>query len=260
VPASNGRALEKARMLACDAIILDLEDAVGGGEKTLARVAVAEALAARAFGARPTIVRINALTSPFGVDDLKAARGADAILLPKVESDADLAAARLLTAQPLWAMIETPAAVLALGAIAPRTEALVLGANDLLKEMGGRHRGDRANLHFAMSAVVTAARAHGALALDSVHNDIADIGGFESACALGRDFGFDGKTLIHPAQIEPARAAFAPSPDEVAQARRLLAAFALPENRDKGVIAFEGRMVERLHAQMAQAILDEVSA
>lgn len=260
MPASNARAIDKARGLACDAVILDLEDAVGENEKPAARAAVANAIAARAFGARPTIVRINALTSPFGADDLKAARSADAILLPKVDSAADLAAARLLTPQPLWAMIETPAAVLALPQIAAQAAALVLGANDLVKDMGGRMRGDRANLHFAMGALVTAARAHGALALDSVHNDIADMAGLESACALGRDFGFDGKTLIHPAQIEPVRAAFAPSAAELEQARRLLAAFALPENRDRGVIAFEGRMVERLHAQMAQALLDEATA
>ena len=135
----------------------------------------------------------------------------------------------------------------------------MLGANDLLKDMGARHVAGRANLTYAMSAIVTAARAHGALALDSVHNDISDIAGFESACTLARDFGFDGKTLIHPAQIAPARTAFAPSPDDVERARRLLAAFELPENRGRGVIAFEGRKVERLDAQMAQAVLDEAA-
>ena len=237
-------------------MILDLEDAVGDAEKNSARAAVAQAIAASAFAPRLTVVRINALTSLHGADDLKAARGADAILLPKVESAADLAAARLLTRQPLWAMIETPAAVLNLPAIARESAALVLGANDLLKDMGARHRADRANLHHAMSALVTAARAHGALALDAVHNDMADMAGFESACVMARDFGFDGKTLIHPAQIAPARAAFAPTADEVDRARRLVAAFALPENRDKGVIAFEGRMVERLDAQIAQGLLD----
>jgi citrate lyase subunit beta/citryl-CoA lyase len=258
VPASNARALEKARILDCDAVILDLEDAVGEAEKIQARAVAAQAVAARAFGARFTVVRINALTSAWGADDLKASRGADAVLLPKVDSVADLAAARLLApATRFWAMIETPAAVLALPQIAREVAVLVLGANDLLKDMGARPRGDRVNLHYAMTALVTAARAHGALALDAVHNDIADIAGFETACAMARDFGFDGKSLIHPAQIAPCAAAFAPTAEELEQARRLLAAFALPENRDKGVIAFEGQMVERLHADMAQRLWDE---
>jgi citrate lyase beta subunit len=257
VPGSNARAVEKARGLACDAVILDLEDAVGGPAKETARAAAAQAIAAHAFAGRITVVRINALTSAFGADDLKALRGADAILLPKVNSVADLAAARLLAPNiPLWAMIETPAAVLGVREIARECAALVLGANDLLKDMGAHHMEGRANLHYAMAALVTAARAHSALALDAVHNDIADMAGFESACAQARDFGFDGKCLIHPAQIDVARAAFAPSPAELARARRLLAAFDLAENRDKGVIAFEGRMVERLDAQMAQAMLD----
>ncbi len=261
VPASNARAMEKARELACDAVILDLEDAVGEPEKETARAAAAQAIAARAFGARLTVVRINALTSAFGADDLKAVRGADAIALPKVNGVADLAAARLLAPGiALWAMIETPSAVLAAPAIARESAALVLGSNDLLKDMGARHMEGRANLHFAMSALVTAARAHGAIALDAVHNDIADMAGFESACTQARDFGFDGKCLIHPAQIEMAHAAFAPSPDELARARRLLDAFDLPQNRDKGAIAFEGRMVERLDAQTAQAMLDESGA
>jgi len=257
VPANNLRAIAKARTLACDAVILDLEDAVGEGGKEAARAAASQALAGRAFGPRLTVVRINALTGAWGADDLKAARGADAVLLPKVESAADLAAARALApAMPLWAMIETPAAILALPAIARGAAALVLGANDLLKEMRARHRADRANLHHAMAALVTAARAQDALALDGVHNEIADLAGFESACRMARDFGFDGKTLIHPAQIEIARDAFTPSAEEVDRARRLLAAFAAPENRDKGAIAFEGRMVERLDADLARDMLD----
>jgi citrate lyase subunit beta/citryl-CoA lyase len=250
--------MEKARTLACDAVILDLEDAVGAGAKTAARAAVRQAVAARAFGARPTVVRVNALSDDAGADDLKAATGADAILLPKVNGPADLVAARLLAdATPLWAMIETPAAVLALDAIAAQAAGLVLGANDLVKAMGGRHRSDRANLQPAMALTVTAARAHGRIALDSVHNDIADAEGFAAACTLARDFGFDGKTLIHPDQIAPAARAFSPSPDEAARARRLLEAFARPENRDKGAIAFEGGMVERLDAETARRLLEE---
>jgi citrate lyase beta subunit len=258
VPGSNARAIEKARGLSCDAIILDLEDAVGPGAKDGARTAIREAVGARAFGPRPTLVRINAPGSEAGAGDIMAAIGADAILLPKVTGAADLAAARLLAGPtPLWAMIETPAALLALNAIAAEAAGLVLGANDLLKAMGGRHRPDRANLLSAMALTVTAARVHGRIALDSVHNDIADRDGFAAACALGRDFGFDGKTLIHPDQILPARRAFAPAPDETARARRLLEAFARPENRDKGAIAFEGGMVERLDAENAQRVLDQ---
>jgi citrate lyase subunit beta/citryl-CoA lyase len=248
-----------------DAVILDLEDAVGPHEKQAARAAVAAAVDASAFDGRVTVVRINALTSDDGAADIRAAAGADAILLPKVEGPADLAAARLLAprnnsrAIAFWVMVETPRAVQALNDIARHADALVLGANDLLMAMGGRHRSDRANLHFAMSAVVTAARVNGALALDSVHNDIADAAGFAAACALACDFGFDGKTLIHPSQIEACRAAFAPSPDEIAEARALLAEFDKPENRGRGAIAFRGRMVERLHAGMARRLLDETS-
>lgn len=250
--------MEKARHLPADAVILDLEDAVGPHEKNAARQAVAEAVRARAFAGRLTVVRVNALTGEEGVADVQAAAGADAILLPKVESAADLAAARLLAGDtPFWAMIETPRAVLALNDIAHNAAALVLGANDLVMAMGGRQRPERANLHHAMSALVTAARACGALALDSVHNDIADTAGFAAACALARDFGFDGKTLIHPSQIEPARAAFAPTAEERADAKALLAEFDKPQNRGRGAIAFRGRMVERLHADMARRLLDE---
>jgi citrate lyase beta subunit len=243
-------------MLAADGVILDLEDAVGPDEKDAARAAIAAWLAQKPPG-RLAVVRINALTSMHGVADLKAAAHADAILLPKVESAADLAAARLLApGTPLWAMIETPRTVLKVAEIAGGAQALVLGANDLLKDMGGRHRSDRANLIYAMGALVNAARAHGALALDAVHNDIADAQGFAAACAMARDFGFDGKCLIHPSQIEPARAAFAPSAEEIADARALLAEFEKPENRARGVIAFRGRMVERLHADIARHLLE----
>jgi citrate lyase subunit beta/citryl-CoA lyase len=258
VPGSNVRAIEKARSLSCDAVILDLEDAVGPGAKSAARAGAQAAVAARAFGARPTIVRINALHGDDGAEDIRAAAAADAILLPKVESTADLAAARLLAgATPLWAMIETPAAVLGLERIAADAAGLVLGANDLLKAMGGRHRPDRANLQAAMALMVMAARKHGRIALDSVHNDIADKDGFAAACLLARDFGFDGKTLIHPDQIAPARAAFAPSAEEKARALRLLAEFGRPENQGRGAIAFEGGMAERLDAEIALRLLDE---
>ncbi len=257
MPGSNPRALEKARALDCDAVILDLEDAVGPDEKTAARAAVRAWLAQRPAD-RLAALRVNALTSDAGVADLEAAAGADAILLPKVESAADLAAARLLKpGTPLWAMIETPGAVLRLAEIAAEASALVLGANDLLKAMGGRQRPGRANLHYAMAALVTAARAHGRLALDAGYNDFHDSAGLAADCALGRDFGFDGKCLIHPAQIAAARAAFAPSGEEIAEAQALLAEFDRPENRGRGVIAFRGRMVERLHAEVARRLLEQ---
>jgi citrate lyase beta subunit len=249
--------MAKARDLPVDAVVLDLEDAVGPGEKDAARQAVQAWLDTKPTD-RLTVVRINPLTSARGVADMRAAAQADAILLPKVESAADLGAARLLTGNmPLWAMIETPRAVLNVGAIAAASAALLLGSNDLIKDMGARHRPDRANLHHAMAALVTAARAEGCLALDAAHNDIADAQGLAADCALSRDFGFDGKALIHPSQIEPARAAFAPSAAEIEDARALLAEFARPENRERGVIAFRGRMAEQLHAQMARRLLDE---
>jgi citrate lyase subunit beta/citryl-CoA lyase len=258
VPGSNPRAIEKARTLPVDAVILDLEDAVGPGEKDAARSAVRAAVEAGTHAGKLAVVRINPLTGAEGPEDLKAAAGADAVLLPKLESAADLAAARLLAPKAvLWAMIETPLAVLQVNEIAQGAAALVLGSNDLLKAMGARHRTDRANLHYAMAGLVTAARAHDCLALDASHNDFQDEEGFAASCALGRDFGFDGKTLIHPSQIEAAQAAFAPSADEIAEAKALLAEFGRPENRGRGVIAFRGRMVERLHADMAQRLLDE---
>lgn len=240
-----------------DAVVLDLEDAVGPKEKESARDAVRGWLAEKPPG-RMAVVRINPLTGDHGVADLKVAAGADALLLPKVEGAADLTAARLLAgSKPLWAMIETPAAVLHVAEIAAGAAALMMGANDLLKDMGGRQRPDRTNLHYAMAALVTAARAHDCLALDATWNDISDAAGFAADCALGRDFGFDGKTLIHPSQIEPARAAFAPSAEDIAEAQALLDEFDKPENRNKGVIAFRGRMVERLHAELARRLLDE---
>ena len=266
LPGSNARALEKARTLPADALILDLEDAVAPEVKEAARIQVCEALA-QGFGKREVMVRINALASEWGDADLLtvAAAGPDAILLPKVASARDLHRAEQRLAHvpqagetQIWAMIETAGAVLDLGGIASaggRLAGLVLGSNDLIQELGGTHTKDRANLLFVLGQIVLAARAHSLAVIDGVHNDIADSEGFALACAQARSFGFDGKTVIHPSQIGPCNDAFAPSPAEIAAAERIVAAFALPENQGKGAIAVDGRMVERLHEKAARKTL-----
>ena len=255
VPADNARALDKARHVDADALILDLEDSVAAEGKDQARQAASRAVAA--YRPREVIIRINRPGSDYCPEDLEAAVAAkpDAILLPKVHNSAEIGRVRHTVRDiPLWAMIESPSAVLNLREIAGTgVTCLVLGANDLLKEMGARARTDRANLAYAMSAIVLAARAHGASALDGVHNHLDDEPGFAAACAMARDFGFDGKTLIHPAQVAPCNAAFVPSGDEVEAAKRVLKAFA--DNPGKGAIRLDGQMVEKLHADMATRIL-----
>jgi len=250
VPCDNVRALEKARGLDVDVLILDLEDAVAPEAKAQAR---RNALAAvGSFGGRETVIRVNGAGTPWHHDDMAAAMAArpDAILLPKVNSAADIAQSGDIA---LWAMIETPAAVINLREISHGVRCLVLGGNDLLKEMGARHRADRANLHSVMAQLVLVARAHHIAALDGVHNRIDDAEGFALACDMARDFGFDGKTLIHPGQIAACHAAFVPSPDEVDAAKRVLAAFA--DNPGRGAIRLDGRMVEALDAEIAVALL-----
>jgi citrate lyase subunit beta/citryl-CoA lyase len=250
VPCDNARALEKARGLDVDVLILDLEDAVAPDAKAQARRNAVAALGH--FGSRETVIRINAKGTPWHDEDLATALAAspDAVLLPKVNSAADISQAGDI---PFWAMIETPAAVINLHEISHGVQGLVLGGNDLLKEMGARHRADRANLHSVMAQMVLVARAHHIAALDGVHNRLDDAEGFAQACEMARDFGFDGKTLIHPTQIAACRAAFVPSPDEVEAAQRVLAAFA--DNPGKGAIRLDGRMVEALDAEIAVALL-----
>ena len=273
MPGSNARALEKARSLSADTLILDLEDAVAPDAKDLARTQVADAVKARGFGKHEIVVRINALSTPWGERDLAAAVEAmpEAILVPKISTPADLSAveARLGTARAnlaLWAMIETPLAILDIAAIAGsggRLACFVMGTNDLIKEMHGAHTRDRANLSAALALSVYAARANNLAAIDGVFNDIQDSDGFVVACHQARSFGFDGKTLIHPTQIEPCNTIFAPSPEEVVAARELIAAFELPENQGKGAIKHEGRMVELLHADIARrtvALADAIAA
>jgi citrate lyase subunit beta/citryl-CoA lyase len=269
MPGSNARAIEKARALPADALIFDLEDAVAPDSKELARAQVSGAVTAGGFGPREVVIRINALGTQWGSADLAAAVevGPDAILVPKVSSAADLSdVAAAAQGARLWAMIETPRAILHISEIAGaggRLECLVMGTNDLIKDMRGKPLLGRENLAAALTLSVLAARANDLAIIDGVFNNIADPAGFHAECLRARGFGFDGKTLIHPSQIAPCNEIFAPSAEEVEAARRMIAAFELPENRDKGAIALDGKMVERLHAETARhtvAIADAIAA
>ncbi|MEG3176202.1 CoA ester lyase [Sphingomonas sp. RB3P16] len=260
MPASNLRAIVKARGLDCDAVILDLEDSVAPERKAEAREQAIVVAAEGGFGDRLLVLRVNGLDTAWGAADCHAAAdaGFDAVLLPKVSAPANLALARALLGDvPLWAMIETCAAMLALPAIvaAPGLAGLVAGTNDLAKEMRCTPGADRLPLLPHLTAIVTAARAHGLIALDGVSNVLADSPELAAECAQGAAFGFDGKTLIHPAQIAPANRAFAPSAARVAWAQAVIAAFALPENADKGAIRVDGEMVERLHLEEAERVV-----
>jgi len=273
MPASNPRAVEKARSLPCDIVILDLEDAVLPDAKAGARADAVAAVTAGGFGRREVVIRVNALSTPWGEADLAAAAsaGPDAVLVPKVRGPEDIAAYdRALAAAPshtrLWAMIETPQAIFALDAIAgapSRLAALTMGINDLAKEMGARQTSDRAPFHAAMALSVMAARAHGLAILDGVHNEIDDLAALEAVCRQGVDFGFDGKSLIHPSHLEICNTAFTPAPAEVAWSRAVIAAFDAPENAGKGALRVEGRLAELLHRDQALslvAIADAIEA
>jgi citrate lyase beta subunit len=263
LPASNPRAIEKARALPCDVAVLDLEDAVAPEAKDAARAAAVEAVRGGGFAPRLG-VRINGLDTPWGEADLAALAGSGVqlIVAPKVE---DAAAVRALAGRvpagaALWAMIETPGALLDLPAIARAAsatalEALMLGVNDLAVGLGIGAAPDREPLKPWLAATVAAARAHGLLAIDGVWNDFSDADGLAAECAQARSYGFDGKSLIHPSQIEPANLAFSPTPEEAAQARAIVAAFAAPEAAGKGAIRVGGRMVERLHLAAAGRLL-----
>lgn len=267
MPASNAKAIEKARTLDCDAVILDLEDAVAPEAKETARAQALEAVKAGGFGRREVIVRCNGLDTPWGADDLAAAAaaGPDAILVPKVNDAADVAAydAAIKGAPDktrLWAMIETCRSVFRLDEIAAaskstRLSAWVMGTNDLAKEMRARQTPGREPFNAALGLAVAAARAYGLVILDGVYNDIDNDAGLEAICEQGVDFGFDGKTLIHPRQVEICNRVFSPSAGDVAFARAVIAAFALPENAGKGAIRVEGRMAELLHLAQAQRLV-----
>jgi citrate lyase subunit beta/citryl-CoA lyase len=261
LPASNTRAIEKARSLTCDLAVLDLEDAVAPEMKPEARAAAVAAAREGGFGPRLG-VRINGLDTPWGSDDLKALLDApvDLIVAPKVESATTVHAlsAALRPGAALWAMIETPRALVDMRAIAEAGGALsglMLGVNDLAKELKTGASPDREPLKPWLAAVVAHARANGLLAIDGVFNRIKDEAGFTAECAQGRLYGFDGKSLIHPSQIEGANAAFGVSAEEVERARKVVAAFAAPEAEGLGVLRVEGEMVERLHLAQAEELL-----
>ncbi|WP_322865154.1 HpcH/HpaI aldolase/citrate lyase family protein [Aquicoccus sp. G2-2] len=260
IPGSKERALEKARSLPVDAIIFDLEDAVTPDAKVAARTTLTSALAEGGYGNRTRIVRINGFDTEWGQDDARAVAEmqADAVLLPKVNSAQDIAALATLTGDlPVWAMMETAQGVWNAMEIAahPLVSGFVAGTNDLAKELNCRTRPDRQPLMTALQMMLLAARAHGVIAVDGVYNQFKDEDGLRGECEQGRDFGFDGKTLIHPAQIEITNAAFSPSEAEVDLARRQIAAFEETERAGQGVAVVDGRIVENLHVETARKIL-----
>ncbi|AZL58599.1 CoA ester lyase [Tabrizicola piscis] len=265
IPASKERALEKARDLPTDAIIFDLEDAVSPEEKDRARDLLAEELTAQDFGARLRIVRVNGLDTPWGAADLAVFAGhpgVDAVLVPKVNAPAVLDAVAAVVAKPLWAMLETAQGCLNAAAIAahPRLEGMVMGTNDLAKELGARFRADRLPLIAGLGACVLAARAAGKVVVDGVYNAFKDEAGLRAECEQGRDMGFDGKTLIHPAQLAIANEVFAPSDAEVTLARRMIEAYRAARAQGQGVAVLDGRIVENMHVANATTILAKASA
>ena len=267
MPGSNPRALEKARGLPADGLIIDLEDAVAADTKEAARAIVAAALAAGGYGTHELVLRVNQLDTPWGHSDLAVAATMpiDAVLIPKVENpdrvrltlsllDALGASERLA----VWCMIETPLGVLAareIAAASPRLAALVLGTSDLTKELHALATRDRVPLITSLGLAMLAARAYGLAILDGVHFDLSDNEGFAFACRQGRELGFDGKTLIHPKQIAPANAAYAPSPEEIEYSRRVIAAHAEGAAAGKGVVLVDGKLVEGLHVENARRLL-----
>ena len=260
IPGSKPRALDKARTLKADAIIFDLEDAVAPDEKSAARATLAQALGDGGYGARFKIVRINGLDTEFGRQDAEAARdmGADAILLPKVNGSAQLNKLSEITGDiPLWAMMETPRGMLKAGKIAehPLCTGMVMGTNDLAKDMGARFRADRLPLLSGLGLCLLEAKAAGITIIDGVYNAFKDDEGLKMECAQGRDMGFDGKTLIHPAQIDVANAAFAPTNEEIDLAERQIAAFDAALAEGQAVAVVDGRIVENLHVATARQTL-----
>ncbi len=279
MPGANARALEKAKSIPADALILDLEDSVAPEGKAAARDSVCEAVRGGGYGRRELIIRVNAIETAWGMDDLRAAASVepDAILVPKVSNPGDIVTvAKVLGAinapakVRLWAMMETPSSVLnareiaALGADPEnRLSCLVMGTNDLLKESRARALHNRVAVVPWLAMTIVAARAYGLDILDGVYNDYRDDVGFREECEHGRTLGMDGKTLIHPAQVGPCNEIFSPTVEEVSWARKIIAAFEEPANRAKGVITLEGKMVERLHLVMARrtvAIADAIEA
>ena len=272
MPGSRERALHKARGLPADGLILDLEDAVGPAEKETARGLVAEVVRQRPFGKREVVIRINGLDSPWGADDLEMAAsvGPDAILVPKVEDAAmvrDVAARLAVLGAPerttIWAMMETPLAMLNAAQIAgssARLACLVMGTNDLVKDLHAMHTETRAPVATALGLCVLAARAYKMSILDGVYNAIQDQDGLRASCRQGREMGFDGKTLIHPAQIAATNEIFGPSEADLDLARRYVAAFAEAEAQGRGVVVVDGQLVENLHVENAKRLLMQAEA
>jgi citrate lyase subunit beta/citryl-CoA lyase len=268
MPGSNARALEKAKSLPADVLIFDLEDAVSPDSKVAARDQVVAAVRQGGYGNREITVRVNAPDTPWGKDDLAAVAeaGPDAILVPKISTPGDIMMAAKCIREGsapdrtrLWAMMETPLAILNADSIArtgadpaSRLSLLVMGTNDIAKDTRARLTPGRLSMLAYLSICVAAARAHGLEILDGVYNDFSNDAGFKAECEQGRDFGMDGKTLIHPNQVATANAIFAPADEEIAWAQKVITVFETPENRTKGAVQVEGRMVERMHAEMAQ--------
>ncbi|PWC84430.1 malyl-CoA thiolesterase [Azospirillum sp. TSH100] len=267
MPGSNARALEKGRGLPADGLILDLEDAVAPDAKVAARDTIAAALTAGGYGGRELIIRVNGLNTPWGYDDLRmaAASGADAVLLPKVESadavrqaEAVLRAAGAPAGQTVWCMMETPLGILnakEIAASSPAVGGLVLGTSDLAKDLHAAHTAQRLPMITSLGLCLLAARAYGLAVLDGVHLDLNDDEGFAASCRQGRELGFDGKTLIHPKTIAACNTAFAPDAEEIAQAHRIIAAHAEAAASGKGVVLVDGKLVENLHVENARRLV-----
>jgi citrate lyase subunit beta / citryl-CoA lyase len=267
MPGSNARALEKGRSLAADALILDLEDAVAPDAKALARTQIVEAVSAGGYGRRELIIRVNALDSTWGKDDIAAVAGcgADAILLPKVENAAMVHEAERLMdaagappATAIMCMMETPLGMLHAEAVAgasPRLSCFVMGTSDLVKDLQASHTPDRLPVLTSLSLCLLAARAYGLAIVDGVHLDLADDEGFAAACRQGKELGFDGKTLIHPKTIAAANEVFAPSDEDVAFSHRIIAAHAEAAAQGKGVVVIDGKLIENLHVENAKRLV-----
>ena len=264
MPGANTRALEKARTLPADALIFDLEDAVAPDAKEAARTNVVAAAASRAYGKREIVIRANGLGTPWGRDDIAAiaGSGADAVLVPKLEGAADVAAVVELLdeagappSMAIWGMMETPRGILHAEEIAsasPRLACFVMGTNDLVKDLRARHTPMRLPMMVALGVTMLAARASGLAILDGVYNDIQDAEGFRASCVQGLEMGFDGKTLIHPSQVEPCNEVFAPTAADLAMAEKIVTAFDQARAAGKGVVTVDGRMIENLHVEQAQ--------
>lgn len=267
MPGANTRALDKARTLPADALIFDLEDAVAPDAKEAARANVVAAAQSKGYGKREIVIRCNGLSTPWGKADIAAIAksGADAVLVPKVETAAEVAsvvaqldAAGAPKSMAVWAMMETPKGILRADEVAgshPRLTLFVMGTNDLVKDMRARHTPMRLPMVTALGLGMLAARAHGLTILDGVYNDIQDAEGFRAVCQQGLEMGFDGKTLIHPSQVEPCNEVFAPSAAELEMAGKIVTAFKAAQAEGKGVVTVDGRMIENLHVEQAERAL-----